>query len=162
MLHGNAFEFNLPSLVQEFYDGFNENNIDRNNGITEVKWRGELKIVHLQTILELTVIPLGESRIQNPKNLGDYIHLMGDHCKSTQGGGISVKTVYRTVYALCRWLHQNVLGISHVSLFYNQALHIVYILMTKERQFCMCRTLLDTRRKMFPPLPTLVTQICKE
>ena len=50
-------------------------------------------------------IPLGESGIQNPENLGDYIHLMGDHCNSAQGGGISGKIVYRNVYALCRWLH---------------------------------------------------------
>jgi len=116
----------------------------------------------------VTGIPLGESGIQNPKNLGDYINLMGDHCKLAQGGGIGAKMTYRNVYALCRWLHQNVLDVSHVSSFYSQALHIVYILMTKEKQFCMCRALLDIisnakdRRKIFLPLPILVTQICKE
>ena len=68
----------------------------------EVNWSGELKIIHLQTISEITGITLGESRIQNPENLGDYVHLMGDHCKSTQGGGISAKTVYRNEYCLCR------------------------------------------------------------
>jgi len=83
-------------------------------------------------------ILLGESEIQNLGNLGDYIHLMGDHCKLAQGGGISAKLVYHNVYALCRWLNQNVLGVSHVSSFYNQVLHIVYILMTKEKNFCMC------------------------
>ena len=51
----------------------------------------------------------------------------GDHCKSAQGGGISAKMTYENVYALGRWLHQNVLGVSHVSSFNNQALHIVYI-----------------------------------
>ena len=127
-----------------------------------------MKIVYLQTISELTGIPLSESEIQNPKNLGDYIHLMGDHCKSAQGGGISAKMTYENVYALCRWLHQNIFGVSHVSSFYNQALHIIYILMTKEKHFCMCRTFLDTigsakdRRKTFLPLPKLVTQIYKE
>jgi len=80
-----------------------------------------LKIVHLQTISELTGIPLSESGIQNPRNLGDYIHLMGDHCKLAQRGGISAKTTYRNVYALYRWLHQNIFGDSHVSSFYNQA-----------------------------------------
>ena len=102
LLHENTFEFYIPSLVQEFYDGFNENNIDRDHGVIEVNWRGELKIVHLQTISELTSISLSESRIKNPENLEDYIHLMGDHCKSAQGGGISAKKTYRNVYALCR------------------------------------------------------------
>ena len=93
---------------------------------------------------------------------------MGDHCKSAQGGGISAKTTYRNVYALYRWLHQNILGFSHNSSFYSQVLHIVYILITKEKHFCMCRTLLDTigsakdRHKTFLPLLILVTQICKE
>ena len=58
-------------------------------------------------------------------------------------------------------------GISHVSSFYNQLLHIVYILMTKEKYFCMCHTLLDTtasakdKRKNFIPLSIRVTQIAK-
>ena len=108
-------------------------------------------------------IPLSESGIQNLENLGDYFHLIGDHCKSAQEGGISAKMSYRNVYALCRWLHQNILGVSHISFFYNQALQIVYVLMTKEKYFCICRTLLDTissakdRHKMFLPLPILVT-----
>jgi len=36
-----------------------------------------------------------------------------------------------------------VFDVSHVSSFYNQVLHIVYSLMTKERHFCMCQKLLD-------------------
>ena len=92
--------------MQELYDGFTENSIDRNHGVIEVNWR-ELRIVYLQTTPELMGIPLGDSGIQNPKNLGDYIHLMGDHCKSYRGR-ISAKSVYRNVYALCRWLNQNV------------------------------------------------------
>ena len=60
------------------------------------------------------------------------------------------------------------MGVSHVSSFYNQALHIVYILMTTEKHFWMCRILLDTigsvkdRHKTFLPMPILLTQICKE
>ena len=60
------------------------------------------------------------------------------------------------------------MGISHVSSFYNQVLHIFYILMTKEKDFYMCYTLLDTigsskaKWKIFLPLPILITQICKE
>jgi len=42
---------------------------------------------------------------------------MGEHCKVPQGGGISAKTLYRNVYALCRWVNRNVLGVSHVSIF---------------------------------------------
>ena len=93
---------------------------------------------------------------------------MGEHCKVPQGCGISAKTVYGNVFALYRWLNRNVLGVSYVSSFYNQVLRIVYILITKKKDFCMCHTLLDTitsdkdKRKTFMPLPILVTQICKE
>ena len=36
LLHANTFEFYISALVQEFYDGFSENNIDRNQEIIEV------------------------------------------------------------------------------------------------------------------------------
>jgi len=116
----------------------------------------------------LTGIPLGESKILNLGNLKDYIHLMGDHYKLAQGGWISAKSLYRNVYALCRWLNRNVLDVSHVLSFYNKVLHIVYILMTKVKHFCICRTLFDTivsakdRHKTFLPLPIFVTKICQE
>jgi len=67
-----------------------------------MNWRGKMKILHLQTISELTGIPLVERGIQEPKDLGNYIHLMGEHCKVPQRGGISAKSLYRNVYALCR------------------------------------------------------------
>ena len=76
-----------------------------------------MKILHLQTISKLTGIPLVERGIQEPKNLGDYIHLMKEHCKVSQGGGISAKTLYRNVHALCRWLNRNVLSVSNVLCF---------------------------------------------
>ena len=77
-----------------------------------------MKILHLQTISELTGISIVERWTQEPRNLGNYMHLIGEHCKVPQGGGISAKTVYRNVYALCRWLNRNVMGVSHVSSFY--------------------------------------------
>ena len=95
-----------------------------------------MKILHLQIISELTGILLIERGIQEPGNLGDYIHLMGEHCKIPPWGGIITKIWYRNVYALCRWLNHHVLGVSHVSFFYNQVL--LYILMTKEKDFCIC------------------------
>ena len=39
LLHANTYEFYIPVLVQELYDGFSENNIDRNQAIIEVNWR---------------------------------------------------------------------------------------------------------------------------
>ena len=39
-----------------------------------------MKILHLQTISELKGIPIVERRTQEPGNLGNYIHLMGEHC----------------------------------------------------------------------------------
>jgi len=79
-----------------------------------------MKILHLQTISELMGIPIVVRVAQEPRNLGNYIQLIGKHCKVPQGGGIRAKTVYRNVYALCRWLNCNVLGISHVSSFYTK------------------------------------------
>ena len=61
-----------------------------------------MKILHLQTISELTGIPIMKSGIQEPGNLENYIHLIGEHCEVPEGGGISAKIVYRNVYALCR------------------------------------------------------------
>ena len=58
-----------------------------------------------------------ERGTQELRNLGNYIHLMGEHCKVPQGGGISDKTLYKNVYALCRWLNRNVLSVSNVSYF---------------------------------------------
>ena len=84
-MHANTYEFYIPVLVQELYDGFSENNIDRNQAIIEVNWRGVMKILHLQTISELTDIPLVERWTQESGNLGNYIHLMGEHCKVHQG-----------------------------------------------------------------------------
>ena len=39
LLHANTYEFYISTLVHEFYDGFSDNNIDRNIGIIEVNWR---------------------------------------------------------------------------------------------------------------------------
>ena len=50
-----------------------------------------MKILHLQTISGLMGIPLVERRAQEPGNLGDYIHLIGEHCEVPQGCGISAK-----------------------------------------------------------------------
>ena len=57
----------------------------------EVNWWREMKVLHLQTISELTGIPIVKRGTQESENLGNYIHLMGEHCKVPQGGGISAK-----------------------------------------------------------------------
>ena len=44
-----------------------------------------MKILHLQIISKRTGIPLVERGVQEPGNLGDYIHLIGEHCKVPQG-----------------------------------------------------------------------------
>ena len=68
-MHANTYEFYIPALVQEFYNGFSKNNIDRNQKIIEVNWKGEMKILHLQTIFKLTGIPIVERGTQEPGNL---------------------------------------------------------------------------------------------
>ena len=136
--------FYIPSLVQELYDGFTIDNIDRDRVVIEINWRCELRILHIQTISEIIAIPIVEGGNQNPRKLEEYMSIKGDQCRSSQGGGISAKTVYRNVYVVCRWLNQNVFGVSHISSFYNQALHIVHMMMTGDKHFCMRRQLLDT------------------
>ena len=73
LLHANTYEIYISILVQEFYDGFSENNINSNQRIIEVNWRGEMKILYFQTISEITYIPLVERGTQEPKNLRNYI-----------------------------------------------------------------------------------------
>ena len=103
MLHSKTFEFYILSIVQEFYDGFNKKSIDQDYGIIKVNWRGELKIMHLQPISELTGVPLGESEIQNPGNLGDYIHLIGDILNRLKEEGLVLNrcTEMCTIYVDC-------------------------------------------------------------
>ena len=50
-----------------------------------MNWRGEMKILHLQIISEVTSIPLVKRGTQEPENLENYIHLIGEHCKIPQG-----------------------------------------------------------------------------
>ena len=47
LLHGNAYEFYIPILVQEFYDRFTLNNIGRDHVVIELNWRGETRILHI-------------------------------------------------------------------------------------------------------------------
>jgi len=68
-------------------------------------------------------------------NLDEYIYMMGVDCRCVKGGGIDAKTVYRNVYATCSWLDINMLGVSHVSSFYTQALHIFMFLWLDTKDF---------------------------
>ena len=52
--------------------------------------------------------------------------------------------MYLNVFAVCRWLVQNVVTNSYETSFYTSSLHIVHILMTKDNRFCMCRKLMET------------------
>ena len=50
-----------------------------------------MKILHLQTISELTGILTVERGTQEPGNLGNYINLMREYCKIPQGVALALK-----------------------------------------------------------------------
>ena len=122
------------------------------NWIQLERWN---RILHLQTISKLTGIPIVADGNQNPRTLNEYMFLMCNYYRPAQGGEINAKTIYHNVYVVYRWLNYNVLVVSHVSSFYNNALHILHMMITKDKHYCMCRQLFDTisnaknRRKNF-------------
>jgi len=52
------------------------------------------------------------------------------------------KTLYRNVHATCIWLSTNILGVTHMTTFYNQVFHIVHVLMTINNFACVFNRLI--------------------
>lgn len=170
LIHDDDESFYVPSLVHEFYASFSCDNIDYANDKISITWRGEPKVVDLDLIKELTGIPRSQGA-QNPLLLEEYLPIMGDVCKKPTWGGIKGTTMYRNVYAACKWIICNVAVTSQISSFYEPTLHIAHSLMMHNYNFCMCKQLfhticnakvrLCTHPGMKLPLPCLITRICK-
>ena len=92
-----------------------------------------MKVVDLHFLSDLTRILLTLRLNQIPMSLDEYMSLMGENCRAAKHEGIDAKTVYRNIHATCTWLSTNVLGISHMTTFYNQIFHIVHVMMTKNQ-----------------------------
>ena len=109
LFHEGDSNYYIPSLVEEFYNSFTLDNINNNTHSIEVNRRGERKFVNLKLLSDLIGIPLTLGLNQVPMNLDRYLYMMWV-LLMCQGGGIDAKTMYRNIYATCRWLDTNVLG----------------------------------------------------
>jgi hypothetical protein len=165
-LHDSGNSFYIENLVVEFYNSFDVNDIDWENGRILLHWRGGELFVSVDEIAAVTKINIKEGN-QEHGNLDFYRPLMGNHCTTPTDGGLSGHTLYRNVYATCRLLGDNVAPTSHVSSFYEDTLHIVYMMMLRNKEFCMVRRLFDSiagvriNNSSTLKLPCLVTALCQ-
>jgi len=165
----NEESFYVPSLVEEFYNSLDVRGINHENDSIVISWRGGSRVIDPNYISALTGIQR-QPGAPNPMTVEEYMPLMGDHCEKPTCGGIKGTTMYKNIYATCRWISANVLGISQTSSFYEKALHIVHCLMVNNFNVCMCTQLIQSignakiRQHAHPtmklPLPVLITTIC--
>jgi hypothetical protein len=166
ILHKSGNDYYIENLVQDFYNSFSSEDIDFENGRILLHWKGRDIIFGVQEIAEYTGLKIQDGN-QQPGNLEDYRPLMGNRCTTPLDGGISGHTMYRNVYATCRLLCDNVAPTSHVSSFYEDTLHIVHMLMVRNKEFCMVRRLFDTitgvkiSNSSTLKLPCLITLLCE-
>lgn len=82
-----------------------------------------------------------------------------------QDKGIRAKMVCHNIYATCRYIKQNVMGISCMSLYNIPTLHIANFIMSQDPNFCICTqlptTIISTKMRSRPTLllPCLVKQL---
>jgi len=79
--------------------------------------------------------------------------------------------MYKNVFAACRWVCTNILGLHNTATFYETSLHITHALMTQDynfsmqhqlfRSICSIKAKLDKDDTIKIPLPCLITQICR-
>lgn len=159
-------DFYIPHIVAEFYNGIQ--NINWEDEVISLEWREQEKFVDLQTISNMTQIPLrvGANATQS---LEEYMSLMGSNCRRSNSGGIVGTTMYKNVYATCKWLVHNATSSTQTSTFFENTLHIVQSLMLHNYNFCMCKQLFSTIGLHFQrmnqihaklALPCLITDIC--
>lgn len=121
--------------------------------------------MHVGTIIATIGIILDNCN-QIPYAIEEYLIKMGPNCIITRDKGINSKTIYHSIYAISRWINQNIMGISHMSLFYTLTLHVADCIIFQDPHFCICPqrfpTIIDTRMRSRPILPLLclVTQLC--
>ena len=69
LIHQGSSDDYIPSLVEEFYNSFTNIDIDHHTHRIHIYWRGEMKVVDLQFLLDLSGIPLSLGLNQIPMNL---------------------------------------------------------------------------------------------
>ena len=125
-------------------------------------WHGINVEVNLELISHVTRIPISPVNLPT-EDLGHYLPHMGLNCSIASDVGLRGTTMYENVYIACRWVQNNILEGSHISLFYISTFHIVYMMMTRDSRICLCYRLFDsiahvkrTRRKTTLPLAILI------
>jgi hypothetical protein len=166
--HDNSFY--IPSLVTQFFQSFNSDNIDQNNRRIYFQWGEDIREFNLNVIENVTGIQ-GAVGSHPPVEPGVYLAAMGENCEQPEKGGIKGTTMYKNVYANCRWVCTNVLGLTNTSNFYETSLHITYALMTQDFNFsmqhqlfdsiCAIKAKFDRNPSIKIPLSCLITQICR-
>ena len=79
LIHKGSFEHCIPSLVEEFYNNFTNNDIDDHAHRIYINCRGERKVFNLQLLSDLTRIPLALGLNQISMRVEEYMSLMGEN-----------------------------------------------------------------------------------
>ena len=58
LIHEGSTDHYISNLVEEFYSSFTNNDIDDHAHSIYINWIGEMKVVDLQLLSDLTGIPL--------------------------------------------------------------------------------------------------------
>jgi hypothetical protein len=170
LLYHESDTYFVPELVEIFYKSFSFEEMSIAKDRIFVNVGDETQEVSFELISHITGIPLTSGMCQFPLlSFEDYKHMVGTSSEGYPSGGIDGSTMYLNVFAVCRWLVRNVVTNSHETSFYTPSLHIVHMLMTRNRNFCMCRKLVETicnvkekeneGKKYTLALPVLVTKI---
>ena len=61
LIHEGSFEHYILSLMEEFYNSFTNSDIDNHAHRICINWRGERKVLDLQSLSNLSRIPLVRS-----------------------------------------------------------------------------------------------------
>ena len=167
ILHEDESHFYIESLVREFYDSFTLHDIDMENLLLHVNLKGRSTVFGINDISEWIGIRVKRG-VQGTEDIPFYRPLMGPDCTESGMSGLIRHTLYRNVYAAARMLCENVTPTSHVTNIYIPTLHILHMIMTKSRYFCIVRHLfkmivgVKIDNSPILVLPCLVTLICSK
>jgi hypothetical protein len=170
LLYHDPESYFVPQLVDVFYKSFMFEEMSLTKDRIFVNVGEETREVSFELISHITGIPLTSGMMQYPLlSIEDYKLLVGTSGVGYPSGGIDGTSMYLNVFVVCRWLVRNVVSNSHETSFYTPSLYIVYMLMTRNYNFCMCRKLMETicnvkekeneGKKFTLALPVLVTRI---
>lgn len=134
LLFSRRYQFYIPNLVRDFYDGFKVTNFDLELGKLQIIWRGVDRIISIENISALINIPLKPSAT-HPHPIIEYVPIIGPRCEISLDHEIHSNTTYINVYVACRWACNNIMGTFKSSAFYGLTLAMVHALMIRGQNF---------------------------